>query len=314
MSESKREQVMLALPSLILEVRQPSDLLKKILLSVVLSLGIALLSVAPLLALEFPAVSPFPESEYGMGLGSLLTLLFYLSLVIGTTFLIVFLLKMGKFNVLNIILIGTLSFAAGSIASVFIPVWSSFIVSFIGIELPSVFWYSLLWGSFGIFFLLFTLLMLKPKFRRARNGVMLLIGAWVGSFMSLLGELTPLVLMGGFALYDVFSVFKGPLGEMVKELQKGRSEGAEREEAGNDGEEIMLGLGDIVFYGIAASYAYRLSFIGFIAVVFTLLVGLSLTLYFLVKGLRKGDRSALPALPLPIFLSLAVIIVFKFLL
>lgn len=310
--KSKRERTTFALPTLILRISQPIDLLKKTLIIVILSFLITLISVIPLSIVEIGAVAPFPESEYGTSKGAFFNLFFYLVLVIGATFFILFLLKRKKFNILSIILVGSLSFSTGSIASLIVPLWISSILNGLSVSIPDLWWYGIIWGVFILFLLLPVILFLKPKYLRTRNGLMILIGAWVGSFLTFLGEMTPLVLMAGFAIYDVFSVFKGPLGEMVKELQKNQTE--ERRETDREQREIMLGLGDLVFYGIATSYSWiYLSLLGFLLVLLTLVIGLTLTLYFLVRSLRKGKRSALPALPLPIFLALAVIVVFKFL-
>lgn len=329
-TEEKRNQVRFTLPALTLRINKPSDFLRKTLLIVSLGLFITFLSIAPLSEIVgvMEEAAPFPESQYGGGMGALLNLLFYLVLVIGVTLLLLFLLKREKFNIVNILFAGSLGFSGGSIASLVIPVWSYFLITVTGIEIPESitlgiapcllyfkFWSVLSWGSFIVFFILPSILLLKPNFRKTRNGVLLLIGAWVGSFMALLGgSTTPLVLMAGFAIYDIVSVFKGPLGEVIKELEKKIPEDSKSKGQNMRGhEDAMLGLGDVVFYGIATSYAWiHLGIIGFIAVVVTILVGLSFTLYFLIRSMRKGNRPALPALPIPLFLALTVILVFKF--
>lgn len=317
---SERTETLLVLPTLLLEVKKPIDLLKKILLVVGFSFIITLLSVIPLSGLGIgEEAAPFPESQYGGVAASVLNLALYLVLVLVATFLLLVLIRKEKFNVLHILLAGVLGLSSGSLASLMIPLWSMYLLAFfapsvMGI-IPSLFWSILSLGSLLVFFILPTVLLLKPEFRRfrkIRNGIMLLLGAWVGAFMALFGEIVPLVLMAGFAVYDLLSVFKGPLGEIIKELEKGTERGTRRE---GDMEDLMLGLGDIVFYGIACAYAWLwLDLFGFLFVIATLIIGLTLTLYFLVSNLRKDQKTALPALPLPIFLSIGMIVVFKFLL
>lgn len=316
--EERRKQVRFTLPALAFRINKPTDFLRKTLFIVSLGLFITFLSIVPLFEVwgVMQGAAPFPESQYGRSTGALLNLLFYLVLVIGVTLLLLLLLKRERFNIVNILLAGALGFSGGSIAFLVIPVWSYFLITLVvGIKfLSPLFWSILRWGSFLVFFILPATLVLKPNFRIARNGVLLLIGAWVGSFMSLLGSITPLALMAGFAVYDIVSVFKGPLGEVVKELEKKLPE-----DSGSAGqkmrghEDVMLGLGDVVFYGIATSYAWiHLDIVGFLAVVLTILLGLFLTLYVLIRSMRQGKRPALPALPLPLFLALAVILVCKF--
>lgn len=286
MSRDKEENILNFFPALIFKINKPNDFFKKFFLTVILSFLIAFLSIIPLSTIEIGDVAPFPENEYGAGTGATLNLLFYLVIVVGVTFFILFLLRKRKTTILNMIMLGSFSISAGSISAIMIPIWGASLMSLLGLSVSPSFVTYLSLVAFVLFIFL-TLFLLLNEFKRSRNIFMILIAAWIGSFMAIIGELTPLFLMAGFATYDVVSVFAGPLGDIIEELRK--VEPLESSKAKNgESEDLMLGLGDIVFYSLACSYSVvQLNILGSLIVILTLLGGVAFTLYFLIQSLKN---------------------------
>ena len=110
---------------------------------------------------------------------------------------------------------------------------------------------------------------------------------------------TILILPIAFAIYDIWAVFKGPLKEIVKDI-------------GNDFElnplvlnvkGFQIGLGDLIFYSMIPSAGLLLINLN-IAIVLIILIQIG-TIFTLLM-LRKFKM--FPGLPIPIFLSVAVLI------
>ena len=143
------------------------------------------------------------------------------------------------------------------------------------------------------------------------NIVIAFVGAEVGSFFA--GTLSPLtsfpwtalLLPLAFAVYDIYAVFKGPLGRLI-----GASPGLALNGMSVRLGEFTVGLGDVVFYTMLPSMAlYYISYsTGYISGVYASLVtmlimdaGVALTLFLLSR------RRLLPGLPIPMLLGVAVV-------
>jgi len=126
------------------------------------------------------------------------------------------------------------------------------------------------------------------------------MGVWMSWNM---GELTPIALLIGFALYDLYSVLKGPLKQLAETLR--RDIGGEKEEEFGLG----FGLGDVFFYSFAIGYSFAvLTLIETIVVCVVLLAGTLVTIILLFK--TKAE--ALPALPIPVLSAVALILMFRY--
>jgi len=131
-----------------------------------------------------------------------------------------------------------------------------------------------------------------------------LLSAEVGSyFASTIPILTALLLPLGFSLYDIYTVFRGPLKSLVTTLPA-ESLSAVSSKIG----EFSIGTGDTVFYAMIPALAYfqftvPTALVALIAVD----VGVVITLYLLSKA------RLLPGLPIPMFLGVAVLVAFYFL-
>ncbi|MHA1616054.1 MAG: hypothetical protein ACTSX9_01955 [Candidatus Njordarchaeales archaeon] len=283
-------------------------LVRVVLLTILISIG----TVIPLYWIfgvgEEAAI--FKESTMGES-AAVLNLLFYISMVILFSVILYLLLRSGKLKLIVIIQVLLLSYLTASMASFVIPIWLLIFIAFltilheefIAILHSLVNWFGVLsYAIFVLFGVLQAISLLKSEWIRLRNYTLLLSVTWAGSLIGLfMGFYTPLVLMIGFVLYDIFAVFKGPIKKISEELSKRVRENSEKA--------LMLGLGDIFFYSLAVSYS--LAYFGeIIALVVgaAIIAGVIITGLILVRNLSRGREVTLPALPIPISLAVVIII------
>jgi hypothetical protein len=128
-----------------------------------------------------------------------------------------------------------------------------------------------------------------------------LLSAEVGSyFASAIPILTAILLPLGFAAYDVYTVFRGPLKTLINTLP----EESLTTMASKIGD-FSIGTGDTVFYAMVPALGYYQ--FGFGSAFLALLAvdaGVVITLYLLSKA------RLLPGLPIPMGLGVAVLLVF----
>jgi hypothetical protein len=160
---------------------------------------------------------------------------------------------------------------------------------------------SLAFGSATVVILaLVTLHRIPPGYALILTG---LLSAEVGSyFASTIPILTALLLPLVFSLYDIYTVFRGPLRSLVTTLPL-ESMSAVSSKIGD----FSIGTGDTVFYAMVPALAYyrfaiSSAFVALVAVD----VGVVITLYLLSKA------KLLPGLPIPMFLGMAVLLVLYF--
>ncbi|MHA1589850.1 MAG: hypothetical protein ACTSVA_04490 [Candidatus Njordarchaeales archaeon] len=284
-------------------------LLKVISLSIIISLATAF----PLYLIfgtgEEAAI--FKESTLGEE-AALLNLAFYISLVVLFSAILYLLIKSRKIKLIGLLQVLFLSYIAASMASIIVPIWLIILVASLSMAfgffnlLLNIFikWFGLIsYVLFIVFGVLQAIALLKEGLTRLRNYTLLLSVTWAGSLVGLfMGFYTPLILMVGFAIYDVFAVFKGPIKKISEELSKVFQNREERA--------LMLGLGDIFFYSMAVSYA-----LAYIDEITSLIVGIAiacgvvLTGVLLARIVEENQNVSLPALPIPLTLALLVIFI-----
>jgi hypothetical protein len=131
-----------------------------------------------------------------------------------------------------------------------------------------------------------------------------LLSAEVGSyFASTIPILTALLLPIAFSLYDIYTVFRGPLKTLVTTLPS-ETLSAISSKIGD----FSIGTGDTVFYAMVPALAYY-QFSALTPAITSLVavdIGVAITLYLLSKA------KLLPGLPIPMFLGVAVLLAFYF--
>jgi len=148
-----------------------------------------------------------------------------------------------------------------------------------------------------------------------------LISAEVGALFALMLQPPTLFLVPlAFAFYDIYAVFAGPLKIFISELTKSRFPRARKITVKKIKQSINLGVfaaniggftigtGDLIFYSLVTAAAFVMK--GVVAAVATMAavnVGVALTFFILIKY-----KKVLPGLPLPIFLGVATLVIFKY--
>jgi len=130
-----------------------------------------------------------------------------------------------------------------------------------------------------------------------------LLSAEVGSyFASAIPILTAILLPLGFAIYDVYTVFKGPLKTLINTLP----DESLTTMASTIGD-FSIGTGDTVFYAMVPALGYyQFGFSSAFLAILAVDSGVVATLYLLSKA------KLLPGLPIPMGLGVAVLLAFYF--
>lgn len=139
----------------------------------------------------------------------------------------------------------------------------------------------------------------NPKMPLTAATSSLIIAAEAGTFFAItLAFPTVLLLPLFFAVYDVYAVFKGPLGRLLESIDAKHLSLLSTRIG-----DVQIGMGDIVFYSMLPAVGLTLG--GLMGAIVTSLatnVGVSLTLLLLSK------RKFFPGLPLPVALGSIVLL------
>ncbi|MCR8487610.1 MAG: presenilin [Crenarchaeota archaeon] len=309
------EKLSLALPMLIFPIeRKQKKVLTVVGILTISSVTFAIFTSSILkyfLQLEISeSAAPVGESELG-AFAAVLNLLYFLLIVVLITFLLVFLVKRGKIILLRnilvvlmsyIIFIMTLnmSFVIGAYALANVAGFSEFD--------PATITYLIMLSVLlsAVSTMIYIISCVRRTLLQLRNIILVLTASWVGVWLSWsLGELTPIVLLLGFALYDLYSVLRGPLKELAKSLRQDIVESEYEPKFGS-----AMGLGDIFFYSFAVGYSFAvLSPLETLIICIMIILGVVITEVLLFKL----EAEALPALPIPILSAVALIVLFKYL-
>lgn len=229
----------------------------------------------------------FPEEGFGI-LANTLYFILILALA-GTLFYL--LVKRGHVRVLTPLIAMAYGGVGFALASVYLPVafWA------VGLQGSNIYLQSLIAASVA-----FTVIIVYGALwgnKRLRLATMLFVGAALGALLGFSSTtLTAFTILLALAVYDVFAVFKGPLGKMVS-VKEGREVRGLMVPFG----ELSIGLGDLVFYSMLVSHIYlALGVAPFAAG----LVGLMLGAYLTFKQLEK--RRIFPGLPLTLTLAMGL--------
>ncbi len=123
------------------------------------------------------------------------------------------------------------------------------------------------------------------------------MGTVFGAVFSIASFLTLIILI---SLFDIYSVFKGPINQLLKKTNMSLSQNT----SSSIKPTIAIGIGDFVFYSSLVTFITKElgPNLGF-ATIIGILVGIKMTENLLVK------YGKFPGLPLPIFLSLLLVLI-----
>jgi presenilin-like A22 family membrane protease len=231
---------------------------------------------------------PISESVFGPLAGFANAILFVMLAIIGAS-MVVLLLKYGKENLLKYILM----IAFGFIGLV--------IILYFGYMFLLVFQFvDPILAGFIIFAFIMTAglsLIMVDSENRLKNGGLLIFGGAVGAFLGVvLPVWTSVLLLIGLAIYDYFSVKRGPIRKIV-ELTEDDPDKLTALAVSTS--EWDIGLGDVAFYGMITVLAIvNYGMIAALLAVIGVIAGFLITLKMLEK------RGVMAGLPIPIGLGL----------
>ena len=236
-----------------------------------------------LLAQQVPSlpVTPFPEDTVSGPFGNAL----YFVIIIGVGATILYLLLKYKNRKLITFLTGFALTAASMLLSVF----------YLSVILASVPNSEIIIIFLSIVFTVFVDLAIFRLGSKVRNAIVVCLGGALGVFFGVsIPILSAMLILCFLAVYDVFAVYKGPVGKIahagLDEL-KGLSFSFR---------DIQMGLGDLVFYSmLSGSMLFNFGAVSYIVSVAGILIGAFLTFMMLEK------KGIFPGLPFPVFLGLA---------
>ena len=148
------------------------------------------------------------------------------------------------------------------------------------------------------------------RWRSLAAATILILGSFTGALLSCLIPPSSIIAIALTAsIFDIYSVFRGPLSKILPKPSKDGVSGELPRELRwvvVPFRGLSIGLGDIIFYSMIASLAFSHPYL---SITRWLAVSISLTLgnYLTLRLLRR--RPVLPALPIPATLALATYII-----
>lgn len=231
---------------------------------------------------------PIPESEFGFLAAIGNAILFVVLATVGAT-LVVLLLKYGRERFLRYLLIGAFGFISIVVALYFgylYVVIFQFIDPYLAILILIAFIMTMSLAFITV-----------DDTNRMKNGGLLIFGAAIGAFLGVvLPVWTSVLLLIGLAIYDYFSVKKGPIRKIVELTEDDPDKlGALAVSTA----EWDIGLGDVAFYSMMTALAIvNFGFLPTILTVIGIIAGFLITLKLL------ETRGIIAGLPAPVALGL----------
>ncbi len=272
--------------------------------------GVALVPVLSLvldLPFHFSLTRRYLESPFAQGEGAgaaAINLAFFLAMVLAGTALMILLVKLGKVKLLPLLFSLSIFFSFFAIADIFFSAYCEKSMLFCGAQSDIL--------SIALA-VVTAYLVVKPSYPKLLSALLMLYGAMAGSlFYELLPAWSLVVIAAGMAAYDIYAVFHGPLKYILENVLE-PSDGKPGHVSHNPlrGASVQLGavtlgMGDVLVYSMLSPLYYFYpspSPARWIFSITALVAGFYMTLSMLKK------RRFMPALPLPVFLSLGVYLV-----
>ncbi len=260
---------------------------------------------------------PIPEDEYGFG-ASLVNALIFIIIGAASAFILIKLVRKRGINILEKIMM--LAFLI--LGTFIIYLYGMYGLYMVDQVYPLDISVSYLWpaAAFGLSLLLVYIYATPRWGTRARNVAVMEFGILIGSYLPLvIGTWTSLLILMGFALYDIYSVRKGPIKEMMEHIQEGlTTEGTADDKFDVDDIDLDIGIGDLAFYSMLTSITLISAewggpalvaitenalayFFPFILTIIGVLLGAFISYEFVKKA------KIIPGLPMSIFIGIGLL-------
>jgi len=304
------------LPALVFFIEEKTELVfSRIIIVSLLSTLASLLFAIPYLLVFGPSeeINLVKESEYGSTAAFINTFLF-LAIAVIATIIMLYLIRRKMINILTYVMILLISYLAGVLFMMFIPL--TIAIAFLTFFPESLVTtlilenYEIIFLLTGIVFFILTILsMLSPKMLNLRNLILFLTAVFIGILLGTSsGFYTPIVLLAIFAMYDIYTVYRGPLGKLMNEIME------ERTEEKSTKRPLIIGLGDIAFFSIPVAYSLAyFDLMWSIIVMISIFIGFIITSAIFIILAKKKKKVIMPGLPIPISFALITILIRLFL-
>ena len=238
---------------------------------------------------EIAPITVFPETPSGVTLNALI---FVVMMAVAAT-MIYLLLRFRRKSIVRYMIMGAMFFV-----TFFLLNWYS--EAYVAYFAPVVNVYDYWWIALTVIASGFLMLGLYKGSSTTRLLAVTVVGSLTGTFLGTsIPALTAIVLLAALAVYDLISVYRGPIGKIAEMTDLEDFQGAVFT-VGN----LTIGMGDLVFYSMLVSTAMinlgTLAYVGaFIGVAVGSLLGFKLL----------ERREVLPGLPLAIGIGLAAMFI-----
>ncbi|MDR0373920.1 MAG: hypothetical protein LBI79_10335 [Nitrososphaerota archaeon] len=234
-------------------------------------------------------VTPIPPETPGADWG---TALYFVVLIAASATVFYLLLKYKKKRTITGLILLAMTTAAMLLSLVFLAALSS--------RVPFLDDWRVIIPISVAFTVLFDLAIFRLG-HKARNTAVILIGGALGMFLAYniadISIWSAVLILVFLAVYDVFAVYKGPVGKIAQ------SSGLEQLQGLSFSfKDIQMGLGDLVFYSMLTGtmiFGFPQSLLPAAASIAGIMAGSVITFYMLEK------KNIFPGLPFPILLGLA---------
>jgi len=253
---------------------------------IVLTLATALVAALKLAYVTPPAsVAPFEET----GSGPFLNAVYFVAIVAGAGGGVYFLTRLGLARALTVLMGCVFAVVAFAVATLYWP------VAFWMLSIAPTAVYDLLFllaVSATVVVVVYGVFVRKGAMRSA---LLLFLGAALGAMLGFsIPTLSALIILTLLAAYDVFAVYVGPVGKLVREGRVASTLGLTVVFG-----DLEIGLGDLVFYSMLASVIFmNFSLWSFAATIGGVFLGVSVTFKML------EHRRVLPGLPFSLSLGI----------
>lgn len=241
--------------------------------------------------IEFYSSLPsFEPAGQGVS-GSILNSVLLISMTFIMSMIMLILIRKKRYKILRVML-GIVLFTSTSIVS----------YSIVNIALYNIIdnsnWIALTYSTMLVIISILSLVKSNMKRLQFFSSINLAI-IYGSAFALFIKPPTILILPIAFAIYDIWAVFKGPLKEIVKDI----GDDFELNPLVLNVKGFQIGLGDLIFYSMIPSAGLLLTGIN-TAIILIILIQIGTIVTLLM--LRRFKM--FPGLPIPIFLSVAVLI------
>jgi len=238
---------------------------------------------------EIAPITVFPETPSGVTLNALI---FVVMMAVAAT-MIYLLLRFRRKSIVRYMIMGAMFFV-----TFFLLNWYS--EAYVAYFAPVVNVYDYWWIALTVIASGFLMLGLYKGSSTARLLAVTVVGSLTGTFLGTsIPALTAIVLLAALAVYDLVSVYRGPIGKIAEMTDLEDFQGAVFTVG-----DLTIGMGDLVFYSMLVSTA--MMNLGTLAYVGAFL-GVAIGSFLGFKLLER--REILPGLPLAIGIGLAAMFI-----